>query len=270
MAAYGTPQVTESDLDMLFTGSVVQKWTEEINFEWLFHLLYNLMGVGMIESYNGVLKAALKTDSQTSRGGLRLHKMMKDLSGRPRDGRPNVCCKKTWVFPLRIQFKEGDIWLKVGMINNLLLPAADNVEPGTHRVRWPWEVRVGPRWYRLLVSRERILEGRSMVAPQVNGMWPSEIIVHTPLITFIWQINVWLPPLPLNDYIKYQLSISCQRVRYKRLLFKQRFWCRTEIQHVFNHGGQICLSVPSILLPWGQQPSWLTEAEAAGVLVSMN
>lgn len=109
--------------------------------------------------------------------------------------------------------------MKVGMINNLLLPAADNLEPGTHRVRWPWEVRVGPRWYRLLVSRERILEGRSMVAPQVNGMWPSEIIVCTPLITFIWQINVWLPPPsppPLNDYIKYQLSISCQRVRYKR------------------------------------------------------
>lgn len=24
------------------------------------------------------------------------------------------------------------------------------------------------------------------------------------------------PPPPLNDYIKYQLSISCQRVRYKR------------------------------------------------------
>lgn len=68
MAAYGTPQVTESDLDMLFTGSVVQKWTEEINFEWLFHLLYNLMGVGLIESYSGVLKAALKTDSQTSQG----------------------------------------------------------------------------------------------------------------------------------------------------------------------------------------------------------
>lgn len=34
MAAYGTPQVIESDQDMHFTGRMVQKWTEEIDFEW--------------------------------------------------------------------------------------------------------------------------------------------------------------------------------------------------------------------------------------------
>jgi len=52
MAAHRTPQVTESDQRIYFTGTVVHKWAEDINTEWRFHLPYNLMGEDLIEWYH--------------------------------------------------------------------------------------------------------------------------------------------------------------------------------------------------------------------------
>ena len=63
MAAYGTPQIIESNQETHFTGAVIQRWADENNIEWRFYLPYNLKGTGLIERYNGILKAALKTDS---------------------------------------------------------------------------------------------------------------------------------------------------------------------------------------------------------------
>ena len=63
MAAYGTAQVIESNQGTHFTGTMIQCWAEENSIEWRFYLPYNLKGTGLIERYNGILKAALKTDS---------------------------------------------------------------------------------------------------------------------------------------------------------------------------------------------------------------
>ena len=68
MASYGTPEVIESDQGTHFTGATVQKWAEDNNIEWQFHLPYNPTRVGLIERYNGILKAALKADSQSLQG----------------------------------------------------------------------------------------------------------------------------------------------------------------------------------------------------------
>lgn len=58
MSAYGTPQVIESDQGTHFTGAMIQCWAEENNIEWRFHVAYHPMGAGLIEHYNGILKAA--------------------------------------------------------------------------------------------------------------------------------------------------------------------------------------------------------------------
>ena len=43
----------------------------------------------------------------------------------------------TWAFPLRIQIMGTDnqVGPQIGNENNLLLPAPENLEPGTHRVK---------------------------------------------------------------------------------------------------------------------------------------
>ena len=58
MAAYGTPEVIESDHGTRCTGTMVKCCTEENNIEWRFHVAYHPMGAGLIEHYNGILKAA--------------------------------------------------------------------------------------------------------------------------------------------------------------------------------------------------------------------
>ena len=63
MSAYRTPQVIESDQGTHFTGATIQCWAQDNNIVWRFHLPYNPMGTCLIECYNGILKAALKTDS---------------------------------------------------------------------------------------------------------------------------------------------------------------------------------------------------------------
>jgi len=57
MSAYKTPQAIESNQGTHFTGAMIQRWAEENNIKWRFHLPYNLMGAGLIERYNSILKA---------------------------------------------------------------------------------------------------------------------------------------------------------------------------------------------------------------------
>lgn len=89
--------------------------------------------------------------------------MLKDLNERPRDGRPSALhmLQTAWASPLRIQIKGSDIQLKsqVGTINNLLLSAPENLEHGTHKGKWPWEVQVGPNWWTTQTMREIIRRG---------------------------------------------------------------------------------------------------------------
>ena len=106
MVSYGIPEVTESDQGTHFTSATVQKWAEDNNIEWWFHLPYNPMGAGLREKYNGILKAALKADSQSLQGWTkRLYETLQDLNERPRDGRPSALriLQTTWASPLRIQ-----------------------------------------------------------------------------------------------------------------------------------------------------------------------
>ena len=84
MSAYRTPQVVESDQGTHFTGAMIQRWAEENNLEWLFHLPYDPTGAGLIERYSGILKAALRTDSQSLQGWTkRLYETLRDLNERP-------------------------------------------------------------------------------------------------------------------------------------------------------------------------------------------
>lgn len=224
MASYGTPEVIESDQGTHFTGATVQKWAEDNNIEWRFHLPYNPTGAGLIERYNGILKAALKADSQSLQGWTkRLYETLRDLNERPRDGRPSALkmLQTTWASPLRIQITSKDTSLKpqVGTMNNLLLPAPDDLEPGRHKVKWPWKVQAGPKWCGLLAPWGRLLEVGGSVNPSVIGVWPTEVIVDTPvfiargtLIMSMWQIRT--PPLVPDIVI--QSQISGQRVWYRR------------------------------------------------------
>ena len=47
-AAYGQPQVIESDQGTHFTGHALQGWVQQLGIKWKFHLLYNPTGAGMM------------------------------------------------------------------------------------------------------------------------------------------------------------------------------------------------------------------------------
>lgn len=57
-----------------------------------------------------------------------------------------------WASLLRIQITgtDSEVRPQIGNENNLLLPAPDNLEHGTHKIEWPWKVQVGPKWCGLL------------------------------------------------------------------------------------------------------------------------
>ena len=176
MSASGTPQVIKSDQGTHFTGAMIQRWAEENHIEWRFHLPYNPMGAGLIERHNGILKAALKTDSQSLQGWTkRLYETLRDLNERPRDGRPSALrmLQTTWATPLRIQITGTDHQVRpqIGNENNLLLPAPENLDPGTHRIKWPWKVQVGPKWCGLLAPWGRLLEVGGSGVPPVIGTY---------------------------------------------------------------------------------------------------
>ncbi|XP_048783197.1 uncharacterized protein LOC125684800 [Lagopus muta] len=110
MSAYGTPQVIESDQGTHFMVQRYSAGQKKITL-WRFHLPYNPTGAGLIERYNGILKAALKTDSQSLQGWTkRLYETLQDLNERPRDGRPSALrmLQTTWATPLRIQITGTD------------------------------------------------------------------------------------------------------------------------------------------------------------------
>ena len=94
--------------------------------------------------------AALKTESQSLQGWTkRLYENLWDLNERPRDGRSSALkMLTTWVSPLRMQIMSTSSWLRpqIGNENNLLLLALENLDPGTHKIKWPWKVQVGPKW----------------------------------------------------------------------------------------------------------------------------
>ena len=100
--------------------------------------------------------------------------------------------------PFRVQITGIDNWLRpqIGNKNNLLLPALENLEPGTPKTDWPWKVQVGPKWCGLLAPWGRLLEVGGSVVPLVIGTWPADIVVNTPvfitkgtLIMSLWQIR---------------------------------------------------------------------------------
>ena len=126
----------------------------------------------------------------------------------------------TWASPLRIQITGTDNWVRpqVGNENNLLLPAPENLESGTRRIKWPWKVQVGPKWCGLLAPWGRLLEAGGLVVPPVIGTWPTDIVVNTPVfitkgtpIVSLWQIRT--PPL-VPDIVM-QPQTSGQNVWYR-------------------------------------------------------
>ena len=155
MFAYKMLQIIESNQGTHFTGAVIQCWAEENNTEWQFQWPYNSMGAGLIEHYSDILNATLKTDSKSLKGWTeRLYETLWDLNERPRDGRPSALkmLQTTWASLLRIQITgtNNQIRPQIGGENDLQLPAPENLEPGTHRIKWPWKVQVGPKWCGLL------------------------------------------------------------------------------------------------------------------------
>ena len=82
------------------------------------------MEAGLIEWYNGTVKASLKTDFQSSpEWTKRLLKTLRYLNERPRDGKPSALCvlRMPWASLLRIQITGKDTSLKphVGTMNHL-------------------------------------------------------------------------------------------------------------------------------------------------------
>ena len=79
----------------------------------------------------------------------RLYETLQDLNERPRDSRPSALkmLQTTWASLLRIQITgtNNQIRPQIGGENDLQLPAPENLEPGTHRIKWPWKVQVGPK-----------------------------------------------------------------------------------------------------------------------------
>ena len=122
-----------------------------------------------------------------------------------------------WASPFRIQITNigNQVRPQIGNENNLLLPAPENLDPSTHRIKWPWKVQVGPKWCGLLAPWGRLLEVEGSVVPPVIGTWPTDIVVNTPifiakgtLIMSLWQIRT--PPLAPD--IVMQLQTSGQKV----------------------------------------------------------
>ena len=104
----------------------------------------------------------------------------------------------TWAFLLRIQITGTDNQVRpqIGNENNLLLPVPENLDPGTHRIKWPWKVQVGPKWCGLLAPWRRLLEVRGLIVPLVISTWPTDIMVNAPVFTAkgtlmmsLWQIR---------------------------------------------------------------------------------
>ena len=114
---------------------------------------------------------------------------------------------------------DNQVRSQIGIENNLLLPAPKNLDPGTHRIKWPWKVQVGPRWCGLPAPWGRLLEVGCSAFPPVIGTWPTDTVVNTPIfiatgtpIMSLWQNKT--PPL-VPDIVM-QPQTSGQKVWYRQ------------------------------------------------------
>ena len=67
-AAYGRPQVIESDQGTHFTGQTLQEWIRQLGIKWKSHVPYNPTTAGIIERHNDLLKSGLKSDTNSLQG----------------------------------------------------------------------------------------------------------------------------------------------------------------------------------------------------------
>ena len=74
------------------------------------------------------------------------------------------------LFRIQIMGTSNQVRSQTDNENNLLLPAPENLEPGTHRIEWPWKVEVGPNWCGLLAPGGRVLEVGGFVFHLVIGI----------------------------------------------------------------------------------------------------
>ena len=83
-AAYGQPQVIESDQGTHFTGHALQQWVQQLRIKWKFHVPYDPTRASMIEKYNGLLKSGLKLDTNSLWGSsARLRTVPQHLNEKP-------------------------------------------------------------------------------------------------------------------------------------------------------------------------------------------
>lgn len=105
-----------------------------------------------------------------------------------------------WASSLRIQIKGNDVCLKphVGLLNNILLL---HLEPGNHKVKWPWEMQVQPKPCSLLALWGRLLEVRGIDTSTSNWyMDPSEETA----IVLLWQVQT--PSLVPDIVIQFSIG----------------------------------------------------------------
>ena len=152
----------------------------------------------------------------------RLYETLQDLNERPQNGRPSALkmLQTTWASLFRIQMMGTDNQVRpqIGNENNLLLPVPENLNPGTHRIKWPWKMQVGPKWCGLLAPWGRLLEVGGLVIPLVIGTWPMDIVVNTLIFTAkgITIMSPWeIRTPPLVPDIVMQLQTSGQKVWYR-------------------------------------------------------
>ena len=131
-AAYGRPQVIESDQGTHFTGHTLQQWVRQLGIKWKFHVLYNPTAAGMIERHNGLLKSRLQSDTNSLRGCL-VHLWTGHLNLRPPKGAPSLIDMLTHMaaspIQLQVQTKEESLKPRFGNQNNILLPAPAALNP---------------------------------------------------------------------------------------------------------------------------------------------
>lgn len=112
----------------------------------------------------------------------------------------------TWASSFRIQITGTDNQVRpqISNVNNLLLPAPENLERGTHKIERPWKVRVGSKWCGLCAPWGRLLEVGASVVPLVRGTWPVDTVVSAlvfitkrTLLMSLWQTQTLPPRLPV-------------------------------------------------------------------------
>lgn len=158
------------------------------------------------------------------------------------------------------------------MLNNLLLPAPEDLEPGIHTVKWPWEVQVGLKWCRLLALWRKLLQEGELVT--ASNWYVDLRNYNTDPLFSLWRkhwychFSVSESPQSLIESIIHQYQVKmCGTNSLGMPLFMHKYWARTIILH-FTLEGKLacfCTSYIFVLLPWDLWPT-RSPAEA----ISMN